>query len=650
MTPFSSFRLLATAFALAVPGGFAQQPAAEPPAPPAASAPVALPAEPAVEEKAGLRKLDTPQDGTEPAPPVRSERGGRRRGPAGNQYVPPDRTVREVVALFGVSLVEGRVTGDAVSILGRTQIESGGRVGGGAVAVLGRIDSRGEVGGDTVSVLGATSIDGPVRGDVVTVLGNLHLGPKAAIGRDVVVVGGQLTRDPDAVIRGEIVHLPFLPGWGEFGWLSTWFDRCLTLGRPLAFDARLAWAWVVAALALAFHLLLSVLFPRAVTRCAQTLENRPVGSVLALVLTAVLTPVVFVLLAITIVGALIVPLLGIGLLGAAIFGKTVMLAWLGRRLTGPRGLPVVAVLLGGLLVTLLYTVPVVGFLTFKLLTWLGLGVVVYTVALSMRRESPVAAPAAGGVPVGAMGIVPPMTTPVTPLPPPIVHQGPAVVPPGPAGPAPAPEREPIQPERVESAPFSSLPPPELPPPPVGFTVMTPTLPAAAVGGAGATGPAPLPPPPPPPPPPAPGGRAVPPAPNVDLSWPRAGLMLRLGALALDGILIFILMMFVYRVLPRGLLHDGPGLWFLGLAIYGAVMWKHKGTTIGGVVCGLKVVRLDQREFDWPTAVVRALGCFLSLAVAGLGFIWVAFDDEKQSWHDKIAGTAVVRVPKSVPLV
>ena len=57
------------------------------------------------------------------------------------------------------------------------------------------------------------------------------------------------------------------------------------------------------------------------------------------------------------------------------------------------------------------------------------------------------------------------------------------------------------------------------------------------------------------------------------------------------------------------------------------MWKYKGTTIGGIICGLKVVRLDDRELDWPTAVVRALGCFLSMAVAGLGFLWVVFDSE-----------------------
>ena len=123
--------------------------------------------------------------------------------------------------------------------------------------------------------------------------------------------------------------------------------------------------------------------------------------------------------------------------------------------------------------------------------------------------------------------------------------------------------------------------------------------------------------------------------------PRAGFWIRVAALALDGILVGILV---------GMLGGVGKYMLLLLAAYGAVMWKLKGTTIGGIVCGLKVVRLDGREIDWATAIVRALGCFLSLAVVGLGFIWVAIDDEKQSWHDKIAGTTVVRVPKGVSLL
>jgi uncharacterized RDD family membrane protein YckC len=142
------------------------------------------------------------------------------------------------------------------------------------------------------------------------------------------------------------------------------------------------------------------------------------------------------------------------------------------------------------------------------------------------------------------------------------------------------------------------------------------------------------------------------APVVSASTlPRAGFAIRLAAMGLDAILIGMVVGFTSGLLPRFLqFNHGPGGILLALAVYGAVMWKHKGTTIGGIVCGLKVVRIDQREIDWATAIVRALGCFLSMIVAGLGFIWVAFDDDKQSWHDKIAGTTVVCVPKGVSLL
>jgi uncharacterized RDD family membrane protein YckC len=130
-------------------------------------------------------------------------------------------------------------------------------------------------------------------------------------------------------------------------------------------------------------------------------------------------------------------------------------------------------------------------------------------------------------------------------------------------------------------------------------------------------------------------------PAVTAALPRAGFWIRMAALLLDALLVGILI---------GLLHHLFNLELLVLAAYGAVMWKLRGSTIGGIVFDLQVVRQDGQEIDWATAMVRALGCFLSLAAAGLGFIWIAFDDGKQAWHDKIAGTVVVRVAKGVSLV
>jgi uncharacterized RDD family membrane protein YckC len=34
----------------------------------------------------------------------------------------------------------------------------------------------------------------------------------------------------------------------------------------------------------------------------------------------------------------------------------------------------------------------------------------------------------------------------------------------------------------------------------------------------------------------------------------------------------------------------------------------------------------------------------------LGFLWIICDKEKQGWHDRIAGTVVIRIPRSVALI
>jgi uncharacterized RDD family membrane protein YckC len=41
-------------------------------------------------------------------------------------------------------------------------------------------------------------------------------------------------------------------------------------------------------------------------------------------------------------------------------------------------------------------------------------------------------------------------------------------------------------------------------------------------------------------------------------------------------------------------------------------------------------------------IMRYFAYFISSLPLGLGFIWVAFDKRKQGWHDKIAGTVVIK--------
>ena len=74
-----------------------------------------------------------------------------------------------------------------------------------------------------------------------------------------------------------------------------------------------------------------------------------------------------------------------------------------------------------------------------------------------------------------------------------------------------------------------------------------------------------------------------------------------------------------------------------------VFWVSKGATPGKLAIGARVV--DARTGGKPSTgqlIGRYLGYFVSAAPLGLGLIWVGIDARKQGWHDKLAGTVVVR--------
>jgi uncharacterized RDD family membrane protein YckC len=60
---------------------------------------------------------------------------------------------------------------------------------------------------------------------------------------------------------------------------------------------------------------------------------------------------------------------------------------------------------------------------------------------------------------------------------------------------------------------------------------------------------------------------------------------------------------------------------------------------------LRVVRVaDGSRVDLVIGLLRYVGLIISFVALFLGVVWVAFDSRKQGWHDKIAGTLVVRDP------
>ncbi|MDE2665179.1 MAG: RDD family protein [Acidobacteriota bacterium] len=125
------------------------------------------------------------------------------------------------------------------------------------------------------------------------------------------------------------------------------------------------------------------------------------------------------------------------------------------------------------------------------------------------------------------------------------------------------------------------------------------------------------------------------------SFPRATFLRRLGALLLD--------LFLVTAITLAFFEIHPGRSFVLLLVYRVALWSWKATTVGGIICGLRVVRTDGKPLAFTDALVRGLASILSAVAAGLGWLWILWDPERQAWHDKIARTVVVRVPAGWPL-
>jgi len=70
----------------------------------------------------------------------------------------------------------------------------------------------------------------------------------------------------------------------------------------------------------------------------------------------------------------------------------------------------------------------------------------------------------------------------------------------------------------------------------------------------------------------------------------------------------------------------------------------KGQTPGKMAVGIKVVNVQGDKPGLGLAALREiLGKLVSTIAFCLGYLWIALDEQKQGWHDKIASTHVVKV-------
>jgi uncharacterized RDD family membrane protein YckC len=85
---------------------------------------------------------------------------------------------------------------------------------------------------------------------------------------------------------------------------------------------------------------------------------------------------------------------------------------------------------------------------------------------------------------------------------------------------------------------------------------------------------------------------------------------------------------------------------VGLQSYSALvlgMWAY-GLTPGKWMLGIRVVKRDTGLpiGFWRMVLRQTIGQWVAAILCYLGFLWAFFDANRQGWHDKIAGTLVIR--------
>ncbi|TFG86019.1 MAG: RDD family protein [Chromatiales bacterium] len=135
--------------------------------------------------------------------------------------------------------------------------------------------------------------------------------------------------------------------------------------------------------------------------------------------------------------------------------------------------------------------------------------------------------------------------------------------------------------------------------------------------------------------------------------PTAGVFRRLAAGCYDALLLGAIWMLVTLIIVA-LRHGEPVpggepayqlLLLVTAAGFFITSWVRGGQTLGMRAWRLRVETGAGQPLDVRTGILRFIAGLLSVVTGGLGLLWLWIDRDKLTWHDRLAGTRVVVVPK-----
>ena len=140
--------------------------------------------------------------------------------------------------------------------------------------------------------------------------------------------------------------------------------------------------------------------------------------------------------------------------------------------------------------------------------------------------------------------------------------------------------------------------------------------------------------------------------NTMDEYEYAGFWIRVAAALIDTLLLVIVfsipLTLIYGVDYWNPEQQVQGAWdvliqYVAPIVITVWFWTRYLGTPGKMALRLRIVDARTGEaINTPKAIGRYLGYYVSALPLLLGFIWVGIDKKKQGFHDKLAGTVVVR--------
>jgi hypothetical protein len=272
-------------------------------------------------------------------------------------------------------------TGDKVVVGNTFRLQSGESLLGNLVVIGGtaNIEAGATITGDVVLTGGTITLSGKLDGNLVAIGGAITLADGAVVNGDIVTVGASLKKSDSATVNGQITEqtptmdLNDHPVW-QFPWQSK--QNLLASFLTATFEA-----FAMAA----FAVVVGLILPRQTHNLSAAIQEEPLISGAVGLLAVIGSPILLVILVITLI------LIPVAVLYVILFGLALAFGWIGlgnfvgEKLShAAKGnwAPAVSAGIGTLLISMLIgainLIPCVGWIIGAILSLVGLGAIVIT--------------------------------------------------------------------------------------------------------------------------------------------------------------------------------------------------------------------------------------------------------------------------------